>query len=207
MTFLANFFRSNSYPVGLFYRKLNKFLNNIYQPISEPITVSKKVIYITFPYLNYMSDKFEKNITELLTKFFPHVKFVIVFKNHRTIGSFFRSKERLSERLRAGVVYQYSCDRCKSSYIGSTCVQFLMRQCQHAGLSHRTFFPLNTTTKSSIRDHCKNSQCTFKNTNFKIIDSLSGGIHDLRILESLHITTVKPKINEFRSATPLNIVT
>ena len=154
-----------------------------------------------------MSDKFEKNLTVLLSKFFPHMKFIIVFKNYRTIGSFFRMKERLSKSLRAGVVYQYSCDRCKSSYIGSTCVQFLMRQCQHAGLSHRTFFPLNSTAKSSIREHCSAKQCTFKNSNFKIIDSLSGSIHDLRILESLHISTVKPNINEFRSATPLNIVT
>ena len=206
--FLRNFIKTNCFPVHLFDNFVRKFLNNVYQP-NEPIqTAHRRNIYLTFPYLDYKSLTVEKDIDVLLGKYFPQINCTVVFRNFRTIGSYFRIKELTSEGLRAGVVYLYKCDRCNSSYIGSTAVQLTMRLCQHAGLSHRTFQPLNSKSHSAIRDHCDHShgQCVFKKSNFKIIDSQSGPASDLRILESLHILTNHPDLNDTASSAPLNVV-
>jgi len=167
-------------------------------------------MYFSFPYVHYLSDELETELLALIHKYFYHVKGSIIFKNSFTIGSFFKTKERMCDRHRSGIVYKYLCDDCNSSYVGSTAVQFLVRQCQHAGLSHRTFSSINSKMHSSIRNHCNNSDpCTFKTTNFSIIDQYSGPddkySSNLRTLESLYIRELKPDLNDRNSAIPLYI--
>jgi hypothetical protein len=207
MLFLRSFFQINCFPAHLFERFLRNFLNNVFQPQPVSLSVPKKDIFISLPFIDYRSKPLEQDIVNLIDRYFPHLKCTVAFKNPLTIGSYFRCKEGLKDTLRSGVVYLYECDRCNSSYVGSTAVQLAVRQCQHAGVSHRTFQPLNVKSQSAIRDHCKNStgNCTIRPSNFKIIDSYSGHFSELRMLESLHIASRNPSLNDSTSAAPLHI--
>jgi hypothetical protein len=207
MQFLRSFFKNNCFPVHLFERFLRNFFNDIFQPKPTTLSAPKKDIFMSLPFVDYRSKALEQEIVNLLARYFPQLKCTVAFKNPFTIGSYFRCKEGLKDTLRSGIVYLYECDRCNSSYVGSTAVQLTIRRCQHAGVSHRTFQPLNVKSQSSIRDHCENStrNCSFKPSNFKIIDSYSGRCSDLRVLESLHIVSLNPSMNDTNSAAPLYI--
>lgn len=208
--FLRDFFSNNMYSLCKVDFIVGKYLDKLYKTKSVVPTVNKKYVYICFPYLDYLSHELEGELVSLVNRYYFHIKCNIVFKNPLTINSFFQTKERLCERLRSGIVYSYCCDGCNSSYVGSTAVQFVMRQCQHAGISHRTFNKLNRTDNSAIRNHCQNSyNCNFKFTNFKILDqypSQDDKFHtNLRTLESMYIRDRKPNLNDTDSAAPIFI--
>ena len=57
----------------------------------------------------------------------------------------------------------------------------------------------------AIRDHCFNNDHNFKISNFNIIDSAAQHF-DLRILESIHIKRSNLDINNYETATTVNIL-
>ena len=107
--------------------------------------------------------------------------------------------------MRSSVVYEYTCDCCQQSYIGSTSLQLFRRCAQHKGVSFRTNTVLTRPDNSAIRDHCYQLDHRFKLENFKIIDSAPYE-KDLRILEALYIKTQKPSINSNQNSLMLNIL-
>ena len=107
---------------------------------------------------------------------------------------------------RAYVVYEYKCDCCDQSYYGSTVVQMFIRCASHSGVSYRTNKPYKIKQKSVIRDHCDSTGHCIKRDNFKIVDSCNTSETDLRILESMYIKNLKPKMNATLTAYPLNII-
>ena len=100
-------------------------------------------------------------------------------------------------------MYKYSCD-CSQSYIGSTAVNLYIRISQHMVLSYRTGNALTKPPKSSIRDHTSKCSNRINPENFTIIDRVPEE-SSLRILESLHIKRIRPRINECNTAVPIYI--
>ena len=103
------------------------------------------------------------------------------------------------------MIYKYNCDCCDQLYIGSSKLQFFIRRAQHIGISHRTGRHLNSLANSSIRDHSLKNNHPIKTQNFSVIDSCRN-LNDLRILESIYINQIKPKLNEMDSATQLFVI-
>ena len=71
--------------------------------------------------------------------FYPQTRPKLYFKNiFFKIGSFFKKTVTLPVSLHSSVAYQYTCDCCEQSYIGSTKLQMFYRCSQHCGVSHKT---------------------------------------------------------------------
>ena len=128
-----NFFNNNSYPRHLIFKELKLFLNNVYNRKVINLTVPKKLIYISFPYFGYISEKLKNEIHWLVSRRFPQLNLKIVFKNEFSVGSLFSHKERHEPSLCSDLVYEYNCALCNKRYIGSTARQYGCRIAEHRG--------------------------------------------------------------------------
>ena len=205
--FLRTFFSNNMYPPKLFNRFLYKFLNRKCDTNNNTIpTVNRNQIYLCLPYIGSQTNKLKSELLSLVNKYYPQLDCRFYCKNSSTISSLFnKTMMRSSTMTRASVVYEYKCDCCLQSYIGSTIVQMFIRCAGHCGTSYRTNKPYKIKQKSSIRDHCDKTGHCIKLDNFHILDSCNNSETDLRILESIYIKKHKPSLNNYLTAYPLNI--
>ena len=204
LNFLKSFFQKNHYPLKLINSCIRNFLNKINQRKDMTHTAARKKLYIKLPFIGIQTNKFKSEISCLISKCFPQCNASFYFRKNRTISSFFPAKEVSNWWMRSHVIYEYICDCCMQSYIGSTAVQLFKRVPQHQGVSFRTGRPLNSMSHSSIRDHCNSLDHRFKIDNFKIIDTHSNP-YDLRTLEAIHIGNSHPSINDNQAVVPLFI--
>ena len=138
-------------------------------------------------------------------KYFSDFRVRIIFVNPLTTGSIFCYKDRLPKASRSSIVYQYSCSRCESTYVGSTLRTLKTRVSEHAGRSVRTGNMLNSPPFSSVRLHADECDSIVSISDFKILD-YSKNSSDLRILEAMYISKIKPKLNETVQSHPIYIV-
>ena len=207
VNFLRQFFNSNGFPDHIFYSTVKQFLNKIFSEKRSPqILVPKLPIFVKIPYFGYQSTKLKSEIHKIIDKYFSYVDLKVILINNFKISNFFKFKDKLPLGCESSVIYSYSCTSCDVSYVGSTIRTLQSRVDQHAGRSHRTGRPLSVTSYSSIRNHCDSVCKTNINVdNFKILDR-NNNEQDLRILESLYIHNLKPKLNEMAAASQLHIV-
>jgi len=204
--FLKEFFYNNGFPLGLINFYIRNFLDKIFQSNVPPgPTNFTSELYFSLPYFGYQSEKLRKELLQLLSKFYPSIRFHCVLVNNFKIGSFFSYKDRLPPALCSSLVYKFSCAHCASAYVGSTVRALATRVEEHAGRSSRTGNVLKVPPHSSIRDHCEQCNSAIVLDRFSILGSARSTI-DVRILESLHIFKSKPVLNDMMSAYPLQIV-
>jgi hypothetical protein len=207
INFLTNFFSNNGFPQNMLNLYVKKFLDTLYNTneSSKIITVPKDITYISLPYIGQQSYDMIKYFKNILANYYPQVNFQFVLVNPFSIKSLFRFKDKLPIELHANIIYKFTCETCKSFYIGSSTKQFKIRYSQHLGTSFRTGRPLTTPNHSSPRIHCEKEQHPFSKNNFTIIDYATS-VSELRLLESLYIFKQRPPLNTDQSAAPLNIV-
>ena len=199
--YLHQYFTNNCYPSKLFYRYLHKFLNNIFIPKFEIPTVPKLPFYASVPFIHNKS--FYVDLHNLVSKYLPAVNMKLVPSNPLTIGSFFKSKERLKPLMTSGVIYLFDCPRCSlGKYVGCTRRLLKVRIDAHAGVSYRTGVPLSNPEHSNIRDHARKCKYKISYEDFKIIGKASND-HQLTIMESILIKQIVPHLNSQSSSTPL----
>ena len=104
----------------------------------------------------------------------------------------------------SSIIYSFSYERWSSNYVGMTSRNFYKRIAEHAGRSFRTNSLLSHPPHSAIRDHTFGCNSPISINQFKIIDSTSNQL-DLKIIESLHILSIKPSLNNANSSYPLQI--
>ena len=201
LSFIVDFLFYNGYPKKLVYSTIRKFFENGIN--SQNSTNLEDIIYFKFPYFGHQSQKFKKEIHDILKKYVPEFNFRLVFVNKCTVGSFFRYKDTLPLDVRSSLVYQYSCPSCTYRYVGSTYRNFYMRVNEHSGKSFRTGQRVAKPVCSSILDHSFLCNGNVNFSNFKILGYENS--KKLRILESLYIFKTKPELNDLRSAQPLLI--
>jgi hypothetical protein len=202
--FLRTFFTTNGYPLALVNSHIKKFLSNRFN--EEPIVEDpRRSMYVSFPYFGHQSEKLKEELLHLLGKFCPDINFKIILVNKFSIASLFPFKDRLPNGMQSSLVYEFSCARCASTYVGSTIRTLRTRVAEHAGRSHRTGSLLSAPSHSSVRSHAHSCDITVDLTKFRVLGRCKN-FSDLRILESLHIFKLKPTLNDQQSALPLNIV-
>ena len=205
--FLRNFFISNGFPSNLISSVISNFLNKRQDP--QNFTVSHNdnpVRYYVFPYFGPQSDKLKNELLTLLNKYFTDFSFKIILVNNFKIGSFFNYKDRLPLCSRSSVVYKFNCSLCEAMYVGSTSRTLCIRTAEHKGISSRTGRRLAVPPHSAVRLHTEEvHDAPVRSEDFTILDSSNNPV-SLRILESLYIYKMKPKLNETNSAFPLNMV-
>ena len=89
----------------------------------------------------------------------------------------------------------------KDYYVGMTSRNFY-KIAEQAGRSFRTNSLLSHPPHSAIRDHTFGCNSPISINQFKIIDSTSNQL-DLKIIESLHILSIKPSLNNANTVVPI----
>ena len=204
-SFLKIFFRNNGFPQFLIESSIKKFLSSKFENSQSVITVPKRNLFISFPYFGSQSDKLIQELSSTLCKYFPSIDFHFILVNNFKIGSFFKYKDTLPGCLRSSVVYQFSCGQCSSGYVGCTSRTLQTRIAEHLGRSVRTGLPLASPPHSSIREHAERCDHTVSPDHFKILGS-ANSVLDLRILESIFISQIRPNLNDMQSSFPLKIL-
>ena len=161
----------------------------------------------SFPYTGFRSVAFKKELSSLLTRFYPLVDVKIIFHSPVKIGNLFKFKDTLLPLMRSNIVYSFTCPNCSSGtkqYIGCTERTLKVRIDGHRGVSYRTQTPLTSKESSAIRDHCMKCKINLSYNDFKILLP-SKSKYSLLILESLLIKSLNPSLNSDQSSIPLFI--
>ena len=199
---LRTYFTNNLFLLSTFNKLVCEFLNNIYSPKPLLQAPARDNVYIGLPYIGQQTMNCKRELTELLSQFYPQIKPCFYYKNNFTIGSFLKQSNDTPISLRSSVVYKYSCDCCPQFYIGSTKLQLFIRGSQHFGVSHRTNRQIANPENSAIGSHPFTCEHILSHDNFTILD-YSRNTNSLRILESMYIHRQRPPLNDMQSATRL----
>ena len=168
ITYLHKYFLNNCYPSKLFYKHLNRFLNNAFKPKFKLPTVPKLSLYASIPLIN--DDRFYHEIYKLISQYIPAVDLKLIPTNPLTIGSLFRLKEKLDPLMTSGVVYLFNCPKCNmGKYVGSSRRLLKVRISSHMGVSYRNGIKLKNPEFSNIRIHAKKCIYNIKHEDFRII--------------------------------------
>ena len=82
----------------------------------------------------------------------------------------FRFKDRVPYDSVSGVVYEYTCGRCNSSYYDETERHLKVTSGEHIGISPLTFKKTKPSKKSSIRDHLLECDSNLSSDGFTILE-------------------------------------
>ena len=203
--FLQKFFHDNGYPEWLFFKRVRMFLDQIYKPKAIFMEVPKLDFYCKLPYIGNNIKILNNELIHSLSKFYPQINFKFVFINNFKMSNLLPFKDKLTDPMRAGIIYSYNCPNCQVGYLGSSTRALKTRFSQHAGISDRTGRQVAVQQHSSIREHTLTCQSRLHIDHFKILDTCPNKI-DLRILESIYIRKLRPGLNQDQSSFPLAIV-
>jgi hypothetical protein len=193
-SFLIKHFNANLFPSSLVYSLIKKFLNKSFADTTPILTAPKQLFYIKLPFHDHQYLKLKNDLLNLLHNSFPQLDFTFVFIPNLSIGSFLSHKEPLPTPLRSSIIYKYSCGACSSTYVGSTSRQLSVRCDEHRGISPRTGMNLSSPSYSNIRSHSHTNNHPIEPSHFSIL-SQTNQPTDLKILESIHISILKPSLN------------
>ena len=117
----------------------------------------------------------------------------IVFTSPVRVKSFFTFKDKLPKMLLSGLVYNYKCCDCNSTYYGKSKHHFKVRISEHLGISHLTEKKMKIDNKklTEIQEHllCCNYSPSFED--FCILTRENNDFK-LEIIENLLIVRDKP---------------
>ena len=121
---IFNTLSRNGYPQKLLHKIASRIIENKQQAIIE----SKPKIFWSLPYLGH-TDVLIREIKKMNTSL-VNVSIFPVFRNLKT-SALFKNKDPIPKSLLSNLVYEYSCDDCKMSYIGETTRHFGKRMQEH----------------------------------------------------------------------------
>ena len=183
---LENIFKINGYPLELFYRCINNFLNK--KIVSQNVASLKEErnCVLSIPFLSKSSITFKKRL-EFIFKKYLNLKLKCVFTSYK-VKNYFSLKSKTPIDLQARCVYRFECSSDAAiTYLGKTKRHLATRIREHK----------YSKSDSSIFFHlveCENCSSQYSNKLFKRIAS---GKNDLEttIKEALLIKKLKPSLN------------
>lgn len=204
LQFIRRYLVRNRFPLDFVGKRIGVCLNNIFDKSIKPITVPRKELFLSVPYLTKsMNFNIRKDLKSAINHFYPQINLNIIFNNSFTINNFFKFKDRIPSHMISDVIYYYKCPQCGADYCGETTRHFKTRISDHRGVSARTNRPL-LDPKSTIYDHSLQHNHPIDSRLFKIL-AVSNPT-DIHITESIFIHSIKPSLNRAESSTPLQIL-
>ena len=201
---IKQFFAQNRFNQFLINKRVADKLHSIKNPKAEVITVPKRVVYATLPYMTEKcNSSLQRSISCLVKEFLPQINLRLCFKNNFTTSSLLNFKDRIPDAVRSNIVYRYKCGMCNSMYIGETSRHYTTRVAEHMGVSPRTGAPM-AKVNSNIYSHFIETGHRIKQQNFTILYNRDN--KDLKYSESIAIHQLGPNLNEKTYSVPLEIL-
>ena len=180
LSFLKRVFLKNGYPLSSIDNFFKTFVDKLFIKRSQFITVEKKTLFLSLPYLGVISLQSRTNLRKSLKDF----------------------KGLLPSDLVSGVVYKYTCGRCNSTYYGEMDRHLKVRSGEQIGISPLTFKKAKPSKESAIHDHLLNCNNLSSFEEFTILTH-GNNKFDFEIKESLLIKRHRPILNKSISSTKL----
>ena len=205
-------FRKNGYPSSFIDRCIFRFFNKIYEKKTPVHTVPKKEVTIMLPFMGTTSLRVKNSLTRSFRNIMPFCNVKFIFKTTNRISSFFTYKDMFPKSLLSGVIYHYTCARCKLSYVGCTKRYWEKRLEEHTHISARTGEPLNGQQVFTPKKHqrtCKGKTSGFSDVSrndFKIIGREKDP-YLLQVKESIFIINMNPELNGRETSVPIYLFT
>ena len=201
---LKNIFSKNGYPSKFVDKCVSAFLNKLFEKKDVVHTVPK-LDMIVLPFLGSVSWKAKNELIKTFKKNVPFCNLKIVFKSGIRLSSFFSFKDRFPKSLTSGVIYQYTCAKCKLSYVGCTKRFWETRLQEHTHVSALTGKPLHGMQMFAPMQHAR-AGCheKVKREDFKIIGHEKDR-YLLQVKESIIINTERTQLNGNLSSVPLHL--
>ena len=189
----------NNFPSRFSDRCVKLFLEKLFSKKRVVLTVPRKVINISLPFMGKESLKIRGNLTKLAKTYFPCCKIQVMFNSGKRLGSFFSFKDKVPLNARSFILYKFTCSSCNSAYIGKTKRHFLVRMFEHLGISLRTgrnytYNPKNNNN-TAVLNHINCQNCNATLDNCRVIGSARNDFL-LCLKESLLIQLYKPDLNK-----------
>ena len=112
---LKDILRKNAFPIKLVDNCIKMFLNKTFLHTPVALTVEKKELFITLPYLSYLFLTIRTRLQNSINRNLPFCKIKVIFKSTTRFSNFFRFKDKVPSNLRSNVVYKFSCGRCNAT--------------------------------------------------------------------------------------------
>ena len=191
---LKDILRKNSFPIKLVDNCIKTFLNKKFLHTPVALTVEKKELFITLPYLGDLSLAIRTRLQNSINRNLPSCKIKVIFKSTTRLGDFFHFKDKVPFNLRSNVVYKFWCGRCNATYYGETCRHLNIRVGERSGVSPLTGKKSKAKKTTAIKDHMLFCDHVVSLEDFKILASSNSEFH-LKIKESILISPDKPELN------------
>ena len=181
---------NNQYPSHFYDPIIEKTLNRIRAPEEkeneneDEDTPEKKLVFVQ--YRGKVTDDFERSLKRIEAP----CKVISRIRKMRTVLP--SLKAPVEKAYKSNVVYQLTCPRCSSCYVGQTTRHLITRYKEHI------------QPAKPVGKHFRNCDVTPSFEDIKIIDSNNRSVYKPMTLEALYIKTMKPKINtrdEYKSRT------
>ena len=211
---IRKIFQENGYPNEVIDKVIRRTIS---KPSSTFIGPKKDVAYLKLPFKGNPSEKFSKSINSYVSSTYNSVNVRVIFSTQSMLHS--NLKDTLPKINKSEIVYQFTCNRCDSEYIGKSSRQLSERIKEHVPSQIRRSQPtipddesnhdyalrdrqqstqrpltIPSYNISSVRLHLlENPACADKyNDNcFKVLAQGRSKFH-LSVLESIFINNRKP---------------
>ena len=168
------------------------------------MTVPKKDLVMFLPFLGTTSWKIKNDLIRTIRKNAPACNIKIIFKTTKRLSSCFTFKDKFPKSLLSGVIYKYTCAKCKLCYIGCTKRFWEKRLEEHLHVSALTGKPLQGMQIYAPMQHVRNS-CPgrrISREDFEIIGHEKNK-YLVQLKESILIRTSRPRLNGNQTSVPL----
>ena len=201
---LKKIFSKNGYPSKFVDKCILHFFNKLYQKKVPVATVPKKDLVMFLPFLGTTSWKIKNDLIRTIRKNAPACNIKIIFKTTKRLSSCFTFKDKFPKSLLSGVIYKYTCAKCKLCYIGCTKRFWEKRLEEHLHVSALTGKPLQGMQIYAPMQHVRNS-CPgrrISREDFEIIGHEKDK-YLVQLKESILIRTSRPRLNGNQTSVPL----
>ena len=195
---IENLLMKNLHPSYLIDKEIKKILENQFTT-KENTNIdhnNKSVFYYKLPYIGSYSNSTKKTIYDLCKTFCKNTNFKIAFSPFK-FQDLFSLKVCLPVALKFFVVYKFTCAGYQFCYIGETKCHLPTRIKGHLQIDKKSHILQHLNKNPNCRDLCHDS-C------FIIIDHASSSFK-LKLKEALHITWLKPVLNEQKNHAKITI--
>ena len=144
----------------------------------------KGEVTFVLPYLGKLSLDLRTRLRRTLERDLPYCKLKIIFESKSRLNTLCRFKDPLEKKIRSGIIYCYTCSKCKVTYYGKTFRHFYTRVAKHMVISNVTGKRLKNVKQSAISDHLLQCNCTINFDDFSIL-SKDCNKFKLLLMESL----------------------
>ena len=156
-------------------------------------------------YLRQQSFEIGNRIQCYLKKNAPLFNLKVVLQSRRRLSTLFTFKDKIKKVLHSNLVYKFKCSICNDIYYGKTKRHFIVRGCEHLGITPLTKKKVKIPKESAVFNHIVH---TSHNASFNDFETFVKECGNFRIFfrESLLILRDDPPLNWYVKSVPLKLL-